>query len=205
MSVVIKKRWDGTDLPACSQTTVSFVVLEDSLRICIDAPFFNDARPPPNATDLWNFEVVEVFIKGRFDKYIEIEVGSHADYLILLCDGYRQCFIRRLDANLCTAQILNNRWIGEIEIPNHYLPPPTELGYYTCNAFSIHGEREYCAAFPPSSSTLEPDFHKLELFEKLPVHIPAPKTSIWGDRQNFSLATMPCVKPDEFAPTGIRE
>ena len=120
----ISRHWDGSDLPLQEHVRLRISIEsdlpgapgEDCLVVAVDAPFYNDPRPHPDSaahhlhhepthvTDgkgclnfegLWKFEVVELFIKGRSDKYVEIEMGPHGHYLILACDGHRQCFHRR--------------------------------------------------------------------------------------------------------------
>jgi hypothetical protein len=189
--------------------------------IAVDAPFYDDPKPhatatgchhlahePTHHTDgkgclnfdgLWNFEVVEVFIKGRLDKYVEIEMGPHGHYLLLTCDGYRQCFRRGIEPIAYSAHIEGSRWTGRLVCPLHLLPPPSEIpsAPFSFNAYAIHNradsERVYCIAFPPKTATGEyatPDFHKLELFEHFPEtfadHLcnschPAAR-SVWADR-----------------------
>ena len=208
--------WDGTKLPESEQVSVAVNVdvlpsKEACLVIDVEAPFFNDAKPasdaPLNLDGLWNYEVVEVFIKGRHDKYIEIEMGPHGHYLILACDGYRQCFSRRISPISYVAKISSDRWTAKMVCPIDLLPPPIEIpgAEYSFNAYSIHNkpgvtdpqdhnDRVHAAVFVPLKAEGEyeiPDFHKLELFDRFstslmsdavcPTSLDA--SSVWGERR----------------------
>jgi hypothetical protein len=187
--------WDGTKVDAADQVSVSIDVVgpgvapespkEPCLVISVDSPFFNDPAPPEgpskNLDGLWNYEVVEVFIKGRHDKYVEIEMGPHGHYLVLVCDGYRQCFLRGIEpiSYTATKNASSTRWIGRMVCPLRILPPPTDIptAPFSFNAYAIRddltrpGERIHAAVFAPFRAEEEyavPDFHKLELFEHFP-------------------------------------
>ena len=218
----VGKLWSGQELPENEHITVKVDISHDqtSLVISVDAPFYNDAKPGMAAGEgeqessangllrsmsvdgLWNYEVVEVFIKGRSDKYVEVEMGPHGHYLILACDGYRQCFNRGIHPLTYTASISEDgsRWSGKLVCPLHLLPPPADIpsAEYSLNAYGIHGtaeDRVYAVAYGPPQAEGDyyavPDFHKLELFQHLPaafcarlksaVHLTA-EESVWGDR-----------------------
>jgi len=180
------------------------------LVVTVDAPYFNDPKPLGkefllNFEGLWKFEVVEVFIKGRSDKYVEFEMGPHGHYLILACDGYRQCFNRGIEPISYSASIAGTRWTGRLVCPVHLVPPPTDISTmpYTYNAYAIHNrgvERVYCTAFVPNRSEeneyLEPDFHKLEVYQPLssiPANLcvsdscQAASRSIWDNRSYIGI------------------
>lgn len=201
MSITIQSTWDGRALPACDQVHITMSSDEDNLVILVDAPFYSDPSPPSsdrNCEGLWNHEVVEVFIKGRHDKYIEVEMGPHGHYLILACDSYRQCFARRLEPVEYVANITNGRWTGTIQIPIKFLPPATGISgsQFSYNVYSIHGEgenRSFACGFPPKSIS-PPDFHRLELFQpltaigdSLAAQVNEEK-SIWHSRRALSMS-----------------
>ena len=206
MSTTIASLWDGTALPEHQKVNICVSVEnglieapgESCLVVTVDSPFYNNPKPHSdkschhlhhshshetrdtgclNVEELWNFEVVEIFIKGRSDKYIEIEMSPHGHYLILACDGYRQCFTRGIEPISYSAKILGNRWTGRLICPLNLLPPPSPIvsAPYTYNAYALYnddkGERVYCTAFlPPRSDENQysnPDFHKLEIFKPL--------------------------------------
>jgi hypothetical protein len=58
------------------------------------APSYSDPSPPSSDRKyegLVNLEVVEVFIKGRHDKYIEVEMGPHSAVRICHYPQFIRC------------------------------------------------------------------------------------------------------------------
>ena len=223
----IESLWDGTKLEEHKRVEFSILFASDRIVITVKAPFFNDPKPHPspsqgwhhlqhqpghvtdgsgclNFDGLWNFEVVELFIKGKQDKYLEIEMGPHGHFLILACQGYRQCFVRGIEPISYRAEIVDQEWQGVMEIPPQLLPPVTSIAssLFTYNAYAIHGKGEsriYACKFGPSKAEgdyANPDFHKLELFQRLPVdlspeflasHAEKEEQSVWESRPFLSL------------------
>jgi len=205
----IEHYWDGDDVSQEHRPLLT-ISTDDGpeqpiMTITVDAPYYNNA-PPVKSDDacicLWDFEVVEIFIKGRMDKYIEIEMNPHGEFLILAMDGHKQCFHESLKPLKFEAKISENRWNAVLVIPFSYLPPP--LICPTCplfcfNAFAMHneptGERKHLAHFAASAESGydEPDFHRLHLFEGLPLAVTrnffdnkpeifAAQSPIWSER-----------------------
>ena len=57
------------------------------LLLLIDAPYHGDPAPdgPPGVFwKLWEHEVVELFVLGLADRYLEVEVGPHGHHLSLI-------------------------------------------------------------------------------------------------------------------------
>jgi hypothetical protein len=214
----ISSRWDGSVLPLDDQIFITIESLEENLPepvlvISVDAPFYDDPVPRCDTDDacennslnfdgLWNYEVVEVFIKGKLDKYIEIEMGPHGHYLLLALDGYRHCFKRKIEPISYEAKISGARWIGKLVAPIHILPPPTGIpeAMFSFNAYGIHegpespnndsDTRVYCCAFPPAKpggDYLVPDFHKLELFQRLDTLLSSGSGPVWSGRQELCI------------------
>jgi hypothetical protein len=228
-TVVIESQWDGTRLNPqdCVSVSISIdfdapeCVGEPCFVVSVDAPFYADPKPHASAsichhlphesthqTDgkgclnfdgLWNFEVVELFIKGKADKYLELEMGPHGHYLVLACEGYRQCFRRGIEPVAYSASIADSRWIGRLVCPLHFLPPATDVpnAPFSFNAYAIHNQqpgqpkqgdgRVYCSSFPPESASgpyQVADFHKLELFHPLLLNVDQShaSSSLWSDR-----------------------
>jgi len=142
------------------------------LVIKVLAPFYDDPKIPANASEgsmdkLWEYEVVEVFLLGSDDHYLEIELGPRGQYLLLQLHGYRNVTKYPLDLEYYKAKIDSNRWTGEAIIPASYLPP--DLTKF--NAYAIHGsdpKRQYLSLFPtPTGKYTDPDFHRLDYFSGL--------------------------------------
>ena len=138
-------------------------VLSGSLSIAVNAPFHGDPPPasPPGATDrLWEHEVVELFLLGADERYLEVELGPHGHHLVLRLHGRRSIEQQGM-AIAYEARLRGARWSGRALVPAAWLP----AGLDRCNAYAIHGAgpaRRHLAAFPVPGR--EPDFHRLECF-----------------------------------------
>ena len=138
----------------------------EELRVVVDAPWHGDTPPmsaPGSTNALWEYEVVEFFLLGSHEHYLEIELGPHGHYLVLELAGRRTPIRTHLPLTY-QVEHLGERWRGTTTVPLHYLPP--ELAH--ANAYAIHGlgaERRYLACYPVPGATA--DFHRLECFGAL--------------------------------------
>lgn len=170
MEFVINTTWDGRALQVSEFVTLTFLhslSTDGEIVLKLEAPFYGDPAPqsPPGPLfRLWDYEVVEVFILGDGNRYLEVEVGPHGHHLVLLLDGYRSAKVHSLDLKY-EWQIVNNRWTGTVFIPAAYFPK----GASKLNAYAIHGQgnsRVYSSLFPSETGKYEePDFHRLEYFQ----------------------------------------
>ena len=140
------------------------------LHVHIKAAFANDP-PPPGAPGsfwgLWNHEVVELFLLGKDERYLELEFGPHGHYLVLQFKGERQTVSQELDIKFVAQRDVGPTWSGQASIPRAYLPADITRW----NAYRIFGppqRRIHMAAYPITSTT--PDFHKIAQFGR--VHWP---------------------------------
>jgi len=132
----------------------------------VDAPFHGD--PPPAAAPgpvdrLWDYEVVELFLLGEDERYLEIELGPGGHHLVLALAGRRELVASGLPLDFA-AHIDGARWSGRASLPLHRLPP----GLRAANAYAIHGTgpaRRHLAAHPVPGPL--PDFHRLDAFPPL--------------------------------------
>jgi len=142
----------------------------------VEAKFYNDPHIPddtPNETmwELWEYEVVEVFLLGPTDHYLEIEISPKGQYLLLELNGTRNVIRDRLPLYkknyLANINSTTSRWRGRAVIPNCYLPRNIDR----FNAYGIHGSndaRVYKSLFPTTKGEFEaPDFHRLTHFGEL--------------------------------------
>ncbi len=166
MRLCIARTWDGRPVEPAEQAVLELEVDATSVRLTVDAPYHGDPRPPasPGRLDrLWEHEVVELFLLGADDRYLEVELGPHGHYLVLVLAGRRQVERQALLIEYA-AEITGRRWRGWARLPRAYLPPRVERG----NAYAIHGvgaARRYLACFPVPGE--RPDFHRLEAFGPL--------------------------------------
>lgn len=158
--------WDGAPLATDERVVLDLVLGEENLELFVDAPHHGD--PPPSGPaashdGLWAFEVVELFLLGAEDRYLEIELSPHGHWLVLELTGRRH--VARSGHPLAfEARIDGTRWRGQATIPVAWLPP----GLDRVNAYAIHGrdgDRRHLAAQPLGGS--QPDFHRLAGFAPL--------------------------------------
>jgi hypothetical protein len=165
--IAVARTWDGLALPADACSALELALDDGGLEIRVDAPFHGDPPPPgpPGPTDgLWEFEVVELFLLGADQRYLEVELGPHGHHLVLQLHGPRRVEARGLPLGY-TASRVGARWTGRAHVPAAWLP----AGLAACNAYAIHGTgagRRHCAAWPVPGPA--PDFHRLERFGPLP-------------------------------------
>jgi len=146
--------------------TLEVLLGTDSLKIELDAPFHGDAPPDSprgSCPELWEYEVVELFLLGADERYVEVELGPHGHFLVLTLHGIRK---RVADGHPLEyhCQRSAGRWRATAVLDASLLPD----GLERYNAYAIHGsghQRRYLAAHSVGGDV--PDFHRLERFEAL--------------------------------------
>lgn len=162
-SIRIERSWDGLhsrrDGPVLS---LHFGASE--LELTLDAPYHADPPPPAppgSCPRLWEHEVVELFLLGHAERYLELELGPHGHYLVLRLAGVRQVREQGLPLPHYRAHIHGARWSARAHVPLAWLPP----SWSRFNAYAIDGQgqhRRYWAHFPVPGP--HPDFHRLHSF-----------------------------------------
>ena len=166
MDIRIERLWNGEPARADESVQVALERSDAGLTLDIDAPFHHDSPPdaPIGSTDhLWEHEVVELFLLGDDDRYLELEFGPHGHYLALALHGARQVEASGLPVDFAASRT-EARWQGRASVAMVQLPP----GLRAFNAYAIHGQgtsRRYLAAHPLPGK--EPDFHQLLSFAPL--------------------------------------
>lgn len=147
--------WDGAALPPSAHTRLRVALDDRGLRIEVDAPFAGDpppSGPPGSHAELWEHEVVELFVAGEDGRYTEIELSPHGHHLVLQLDGVRRVVASGLPLRF-SAQIDGDRWRGVAHLDRALLPAhPTHF-----NAYRIGGGRFEAHAAVPGEA---PDFHQ---------------------------------------------
>lgn len=174
MRLIVERTWD--DRPADVRVEVELGRDGEQLVLDVEAPFMGDPPPPGPAgptPELWNHEVVEVFILGAGQRYLEVELSPHGHHLVLELSGVRQV-VRQGMALDYRATIEADRWRARARVPLAWLP----VGWDRVNAFAIHGqgaERRYLAWRPAGGEA--PDFHRLEVFAPIADDLRFPSSS----------------------------
>ena len=159
----LSKTWDGFDIAPDDWVNIDVKFSGNQIFILIDAPLYNDPKPvnePGPTRDLWNYEVVEVFLVGDDDQYLELEFGPHGHYLMLWLSEPRKVVERTLSCRY-TASRSDTRWRGEVHLARAHAP--SHIHRY--NAFAISGtgtSRRYLAWHPMPGD--KPDFHQPKRF-----------------------------------------
>ena len=161
--VEIVQDWRGRPIAPEEHVRLDLMLDDASLVIDVAAPLHGDPPPavPAGRCDgLWNHEVVELFLLGRADRYVEIELGPWGHYLVLSLEGERRVVGSDHTIEFDVTRD-RRRWTGRAIVPARWIPEPVGLG----NAYAIHGEgaaRRYLALHAVPGG--EPDFHRLERF-----------------------------------------
>ena len=171
--LAVEQTWDGAPAAPRECALLRLTHAGDALEIQVVAPFHADPPPPGPAGSLhglWEYEVVELFLLGDREEYLEVELGPHGHYLALRLRGRRN-IVRRDIALEHRATIEGSgegaRWTASARVPARWLP----RGVHAANAYAIHGtgpERRYLAHRGAGGTA--PDFHRLEHF--VPFHLP---------------------------------
>lgn len=164
--LTINRLWDGTKAESNEWAEVAFTQTASGIAVEVNAQYHGDPIPahPPGSTDeLWNYEVVELFVANECGEYLEMEIGPHGHYLALLFSGMRK--LARRDIVLsCQTTIHGSMWKATAHVDQSCLP----LNISRANAYAIHGEegsRRFLAAFPLPGT--RPDFHQPHFFKPL--------------------------------------
>jgi hypothetical protein len=174
--------WDGEPAATGEVVNLSLSRAGEQLHLELDAPFHGDPEPPapPGPTPgLWNHEVVELFLVGADQRYLEIEIGPGGHHWVLQHHGVRRPVAEGLELELSVV-MQGRRWKARAAFPRSWLP----AGLHAANAFAIHGEgagRRYLAAHPLPGAG--PDFHRLELFPSLEANLLSSEQAPRGNRQ----------------------
>lgn len=160
---IINNTWDGVFLPVEQQAKVSVRwLLNGDLNIHIDSPFSNDPKPKCYK-ELWNYEVIELFIAGVGEpvSYTEIEISPWGDYLVLQLLGRRQVVGKELPLKIIKVNRDSERWQSEVVIQSNLIPKgPLKVNAY--RIFGVEPLRHYHVMTP--LKTIEPDFHAVDQF-----------------------------------------
>lgn len=167
---VIGHSWDGVALAERDQARVEVHWLENGdLSIGLDAPFADDPKPSCLKTacwELWNFEVVELFLVGGGEPapYTEIEISPWGNHLVLQLLGTRNVIAKELPLQIVSLERGETRWAAQAVISKELLPK----GELKVNAYRVSGvePNRYYHVMTPMVGQV-PDFHHIDQFETI--------------------------------------
>lgn len=168
----VDRTWSGEPLEPEHHAELRLKAAGDGLLLTVDAPFHGDPPPPgpPGPTpELWEHEVVELFVAGEGPtevEYLEVELSPHGHYLVLRLAGVRRVVEGGLELTYRSA-IDGRRWRGEARLPRTWLPAAP----HRVAAFAHHGtggQRRYLSSVPLPGDG--PDFHQPHRFP--PIDLP---------------------------------
>ena len=157
--------WDGSKALDFECYRVGIGIVGEIVKIFVEAPFFGDSapeKPVGSCWELWDYEVVELFLMGKDNKYIELEFGPHGHYLCLQLHGSRNIVAKEIPLEF-TVSKTKKQWRGVASFPLSLLPSGTLTG----NAYAIHGQGENRRYLAWAKGTGTPDFHQLASFKKI--------------------------------------
>lgn len=172
----ITKTWNNHSVDPAHHVKLD-LLLTDNLHIKVSSPFYDDphlpdmTKHPATMDKLYNYEVVEVFLLGEHEHYLEIELGPKGQYLVLELKGYRNVTRYPIELPQYQSKVNGNQWVGAAVVPFSLLPAKiTHM-----NAYAIYGSgdnRTYLSLYPAPANHANytaPDFHKLELFQPISI------------------------------------
>ncbi len=160
----IDKLWHGQAIAPEQIATLSLEIA-DAVVIRIAAPLTRDVPdlPPGRVTKLCEFDVVELFLLGANQAYLELEFGPAGHYWALELKGERNVVRDDLIVDYQT-EVRDERFYGVARLSPALLPPG--CAYFNAYRIARTGkERIYYAACPLAGDA--PDFHQLSAFSPL--------------------------------------
>lgn len=115
---------------------------------------------------LWEYDVVEVFIKKEGNTYLELQVSRFEQPFALIIEKPREVFYKpkELKTEFSSTNI-GNTWKSLIKIPFSEIPGTGNILYGNCFSCLGHGNRSFYGLNINTDSS--PDFHRPELFINL--------------------------------------
>lgn len=166
LSIKVDRLWNG-DLCPDERVWAVFELnaTPKGIAIHVEAPLLHEQRIPPDAPigsrvdELWNFDVVELFLVGPGHRYLEIELGAGGHFLVLSFDRirHRSNEHRTIQLDLHYHKTENKTWISELTIPWEIVPENVRA----LNAF-VYAAGQFLALSPLPGD--KPDFHQPDYF-----------------------------------------
>ena len=161
----IERLWNGEPCPddrLWAQIQVSQT--KDGLLVEASGPMLHEQNIPDAPTgarvdELWNFDVVELFLVGPGHQYLELELGAGGHYLLLGFDSirHRANGYETLNLPVRFEKTGEKTWHSVVVIPQRFVPENLR----TLNTFAIMAG-QFLAYSPVPGE--KPDFHQPDSF-----------------------------------------
>lgn len=133
----------------------------DQCSVTVSGPVTGQPPPPGPAgrfEELWRHDVIEVFLLGAGERYLELELGPHGHYWLLMLHGCRN-IVSEFEPLGHTWRCGEDRWEVCVRIPCAVLP----AGLCAFNVTTILGPQRFHGSYVPLPGD-KPDFHQLDCF-----------------------------------------
>jgi hypothetical protein len=161
MLLAIEKTWDGAAAGLEERAELELTPGSACWTIDVRAAFHGDPAPASVAGScprLWTYEVVECFLVGHDQRYLEIELGPHGHYLLIELHGERNIVRQGMSAEYeASIDRQAHSWRARLALPAELVPAPI----VALNAFALHGQQEARRhlSFHPLPG-VRPNFHQ---------------------------------------------
>ncbi len=149
------------DAPADLRIGCRLALSGEFLTVTVSGPV-TELAPPPGPPgrfeDLWRHDVIEVFLLGDRERYLELELGPHGHWWLLRLEGRRN-IVAELEPRAHSCRQEGHRWEASVRLELAALP----AGLCAFNVTTILGPRRLHGSFVPLPGT-KPDFHQLDRF-----------------------------------------
>ncbi|MFA4845707.1 MAG: hypothetical protein WC654_04070 [Patescibacteria group bacterium] len=157
--------WNGSVCPDDRLwADVELSQVKDGLHVRVVAPMLLEQSVPDvpigsRVEDLWNFDVVELFLVGPGHQYLELELGAGGHFLVLGFDSVRRRAnsYERFQPVVRFEKTAEKQWVSEVTFPWKIIPENLRA----MNAFAIMAGQFLAYAPVPG---IEPDFHQPDFF-----------------------------------------
>lgn len=129
----------------------------------VRAPRTDAPQPPGNSgrfPQLWRYDVVELFLLGENERYVELEFGPFGHYWFLQLKGCRQ-IVGEIEPLMHECKHTEDTWEAGACLP------PLDFQPHACNVTCILSTQRFHGSLVELPGEI-PNFHQLKYFFPLP-------------------------------------
>lgn len=165
LTLTVDRLWNGDVCPDEHVWAVLELSAEQTgLRVKVESPILSEQKIPldvpvgSRVDELWNFDVVELFLVGPGHRYFELELGAGGHFLALSFDRIRH----RSNEHKTFEPIINHHktetnWVSELIIPWTLIPENIRA----LNTF-VYAAGQFLSMSPLPGD--KPDFHQPDFY-----------------------------------------